>query len=234
MPWTEGKPYGSFKKILLEPASLAQEAKVLAESIAELLSLWKAESLSDAETALRFVLLHLEYRAGSRAYLKTGKNLPPKEPILPFLETARFFGMPDTVRQALWKWNAGEWDIRLVDFHPTGKEMLYSQSMGYRLTTIDWEACLSGQLVEEKRDSFEHLLHDLAHAFMFFREDYDHIGQVNFFKAMYSEFSHFETFLVSDSEFKRKFEYCISDMNSHPAHLEAYWKAIRREAGIPV
>jgi hypothetical protein len=232
MPWEDGRKYGSFKKILIPLENLEEEANGIFNSLCQLEKSFYKNTVSGAETCFQFLLLYLKSRLGERAFLKTGKPLASEGDSLAFLESVRFFGMPDTVRQALFHWRTGEWRIELVDFHPSGKEMLYAQSQGYRLTTIDWGACKSGTLVENKRDGFEHLLHDLSHAFMFFRADYDYLGQVDFFKRMYEEFNQFESHLKSNLLFKQKFEYCISDMNSHPAHLEAYWTAIKREAGI--
>ncbi len=232
MPWENGLSYGSFKKILIPVSELKLESVKLQEEISQLELLYENKILTGVDTCFRFILLYFEVRLGNRAFLKTGRPLPIKEDMLGFLDSVRFFGMPDTVRQALYHWKRGEWQIQLVSNHPTGKEMLLAQSQGYRLTTIDWDAAKSGELIEEKRDAFEHLLHDLAHAYMFFRDDYDYPGQVNFFKNMYLEFDQFESYLQSDDLFRKKFEYCISDMNSHPAHLMSYWTAIKREAGI--
>ncbi|MCZ8155577.1 MAG: hypothetical protein O9264_05635 [Leptospira sp.] len=234
MPWSDDGKYGSFKKVLIEPKCLEEEAQDIKDQILHLKQHFEDRSLPEASIAFQFVILFLKTRVGKRAYLKMGVPLPLETEEIAFLESVRFFGIPDTVRCALLNWMQGKWQIKLVNYHPTGKEMLYSQSLGTRLTTIDWDACLNGELIEDKRDAFEHLLHDLAHAFMFFREDYDFLGQVRFFQNMYEDFHHFERYLHSNDTFKQKFEYCISDMNSHPAHLEAYWNAIRREAGISV
>lgn len=232
MPWQAGHKYGSFKKILISVSELKAEAESIRNAICDLETQFYEKTMAGAEISFHVILIFLKSRLGNRAFLKTGRPLPKESEVIPFLDAVRFFGMPDTVRQALLQWNRGVWKMELIDYHPTGKEMLYAQSLGYRLTTIDWDACKNGNLIENKRDGLEHLLHDLAHAFMFFREDYDYVGQVRFFKSMYEEFDQFQSFLQSNSLFKEKFEYCISDMNSHPAHLQSYWTAIKREAGI--
>ncbi len=232
MPWEKDKKYGSFKKILIPRDELLTESLDIREKITYFENAYRHKLVSDVDICFHIVLIFLKARLGNRAFLKMGTPLPSEENVLSFLEHVRFFGMPDNVRLALYHWKRGDWCIQLVDYHPTGKEMLYSQSLGIRLVTIDWEACKNGTLVEEKRDALEHLLHDLAHAYMFFREDYDYPGQVDFFKKMYEDWNNFAKYLEIDPNFKKKFEYCISDMNSHPAHLRAYWNAIKREAGI--
>jgi hypothetical protein len=232
MPWESGRKYGSFKKILIPIDELPDEADRLRSEILNLKQEYQLNSISPASVCYRFALLFLKARLGRLAFLKTGQPLPEETDEIGFLDAVRFFGMPDTVRLALYHWRKGIWNIELVNYHPSGKEMLFAQSQGRRITTIDWEACLTGSFVEEKRDAFEHLLHDLAHAYMFFRPDYDFSGQVDFFRSMYNELPLYEKALRDDLVFRKKFEYCISDMNSHPAHLQAYFRAIKREAGL--
>ncbi|GBF51942.1 hypothetical protein LPTSP4_34800 [Leptospira ryugenii] len=234
MPWQQNQKYGSFKKLLIPTFELEREAGVLREELTALRERSEKESIHQAEICFSFLRIFLTSRLGRRAYLRTGKPLPPLQPLLPFLEEVRFFGMPDTVRGALFHWLKDNWKLQLIYHHPSGKEMLEAQSEGIRLLTIDWEAALSGQLVEGKRDAFEHLLHDLAHAYMFFRLDYDYEGQVKFFQRLYEVYEQYSPFLESNLSFREKFEYCISDMNSHPAHLESYWRAICKESNVPL
>ncbi|PJZ83302.1 hypothetical protein [Leptospira harrisiae] len=234
MPHENGRIYGSFKKICISELELKKEAELIGPNLFSLKADWESGRISDSLLSFQLVLLYLERRVKRHPFLRMGKPLPNRNESREFLEIVRFYGMPDTVRFALWKWHIGEWDIRLIDYNPSSLEMLESQSQGYRYSTISWEDALNGTLVEGKRDAFEHLLHDLAHAFMFFREDYDFEGQKQFFRKMYSEYSEYESVLETNSTFRTKFDYCISDMNSHPAHLAAYWNAIRREAGILV
>ncbi|MCW7470934.1 hypothetical protein [Leptospira kanakyensis] len=234
MPHENGRIYGSFKKICIPEPELKLEAKSILPNLISLKSDWETAQISDSQLTFQLVLLYLERRVKKHPFLRMGKPLPSRNQSKDFLEVVRFYGMPDTVRFALWKWHIGEWDIRLIDYNPSSLEMLESQSRGYRYSTISWEHAMEGSLVEDKRDAFEHLLHDLAHAYMFFREDYDYEGQKQFFKEMMMDYPKYESVLNTNSIFREKFDYCISDMNSHPAHLSSYWNAIRREAGIPV
>lgn len=234
MPHDNGRIYGSFKKICIPESLLPNEAVELHSQLSEIKVNWETGVLSGSEVTYQIVLLYLERRVKRHPFLRMGQKLPNRNSSKEFLELVRFYGMPDTVRYALWKWHIGEWNIQLINFNPSSLEMLETQSKGIRYATISWEHALNGTLVEGKRDAFEHLLHDLAHAYMFFREDYDFEGQKKFFQAMLDEYEEYEGYLDKDSVFKQKFEYCISDMNSHPAHLSAYWDAIRKEAGIPI
>lgn len=233
MPHENGRIYGSFKKICIPEFELRKEADVIATNLNLLKLDWEVGRISSSQLAFQIVLLYLERRVKRHPFLRMGRALPNRSEPKEFLEVVRFYGMPDTVRYALWKWHIGEWDIRLINYNPSSLEMLESQSHGYRYSTISWDDAINGSLVEGKRDAFEHLLHDLAHAYMFFREDYDFEGQKQFFQNMWSDYPKYESVLETDPIFRTKFDYCISDMNSHPAHLSAYWNAIRREAGIP-
>lgn len=234
MPHDNGRIYGSFKKICIPESEVSVEAIELKSSLLQLQKSYYDQTLSECDVSFQIILLYLEKRVKKHPFLRMGQKLPKRTMVNDFLEVVRFYGMPDTVRYALWKWHSNEWDIRLIDYNPTSLEMLKSQSRGIRYATISWDHALLGTLVEGKRDAFEHLLHDLAHAYMFFREDYDFIGQKEFFNSMLNDFQQYEMHLENNPVFKEKFEYCISDMNSHPAHLRAYWNAIRREAGIPI
>ena len=234
MPHENGRIYGAFKKICIPEEELKKEAELIRQHLASLKLDWETGEISDSQLAFQIVLLYLERRVKRHPFLRMGKPLPNRNQSKEFLEVVRFYGMPDTVRFALWKWHTGDWDIRLIDYNPSSLEMLESQSQGYRYSTISWDDAMLGSLVEGKRDAFEHLLHDLAHAFMFFREDYDFEGQKQFFREMRLDYPKYASELESNSVFRSKFDYCISDMNSHPAHLSAYWNAIRREAGIPI
>ncbi|TGM42835.1 hypothetical protein EHQ92_16020 [Leptospira biflexa] len=234
MPHESGRIYGSFKKICIPESMLLDEAIAIRTQLFQIKSNWENGILTGSEVTYQLVLLYLEKRVKRHPFLRMGQKLPNRNSSKEFLEVVRFYGMPDTVRYALWKWHIGEWNIQLIDFNPSSLEMLESQSKGIRYATISWDHALMGTLVEGKRDAFEHLLHDLAHAYMFFREDYDFDGQKKFFQSMLDDYEEYLIYLEKDNTFKEKFEYCISDMNSHPAHLSAYWNAIRKEAGVPI
>ncbi|MDF3820346.1 hypothetical protein P3G55_10570 [Leptospira sp. 96542] len=232
MPHKNGKIYGSFKKICIPILELAKEKEILKDSLNVIKYKYESKELSDVEVCFQLIVLFLSHRVRRHKFLRMGKPLPEVACDSQFLNIVRFYGMPDSVRFALWKWQKKEWDLRLVDYCPTSFEMLESQSLGFRYVTFSWEHALNGDLLEGVRDAFEHLLHDLSHAYMFFREEYDHPGQILFFKRMLYHYHDFLPYIEKNEVFANKFEYCISDMNSHPAHLEAYLNAICRESGF--
>ena len=83
----------------------------------------------------------------------------------------------------------------------------------------------------EGRDPLSFLLHDLVHADKFFSKFLLSHDQVNYFidlKARYQRGEFNE--LLKQQEFNKKFDYLISDMNSHPEHMKAYLNHIILEA----
>jgi hypothetical protein len=116
----------------------------------------------------------------------------------------------------------------LRDSLPTPQELLSLQCEGKRVVSLvtDPDQFL---LEVNGRDPLSFLLHDLVHAFEFFEDEEQMRAQINFYRRLQDELlanRELRDRLEKDSEFAQKFEYLISDMNSHPAHLEAYYQHI--------
>jgi hypothetical protein len=122
-------------------------------------------------------------------------------------------------------WKNNLWKLKLIDYNPDPYEMLEFQSKGIRTLSILWNESLEGNLVENKRDALEHLLHDILHAYCFFKEEKDFILQKNIFRNIQKNIEKFTTYLENE-EFKKNFYYILSDMNSNSAHLLEFLKAI--------
>lgn len=146
-----------------------------------------------------------------------------------FFKSYRLKKLPEGVSRILHLWDQGSVDLMLVDAAITPQEMLALQAQGRRVVTISRTALLQGNLVEGQRDALEFLLHDLAHADLFFKES--HGEQVSFFKQVKRDLeSNIYDIYLQDSLFKRDFEYVISDMNSCRVHLESCLKAAMIES----
>lgn len=229
MPILEGTKRGIFKKILLDSDGRKKEAKELRESLLALRQEWKSGA-SGVNISLRLLVLYLTFRFPNRAFLSTGRAIPSIDDKEFFLSEVRFFGIPDCVRRSLCFWLANPNRLQLREEEIGPESLLDYQANGKRVVAFFWDLALEGSLTFEGRDALEHLLHDLSHAWMFFREDYDPKGQIAFFQKMQREWAVYLPMREKNEIFKKKSDYCISDMNSHPAHLEAYWNAICREA----
>lgn len=205
MPIENGKIYGKFKKILISEMELKQESIILKDKLIEL-EKNKSNTFTFAD---QFFQIFLE----SRLKLKNKKI------------SKTIYGIPSFIFESLNHWENGSWNFELIFHVPSSFEMLEIQTSGKRFVSIDFESAVNGSLVENKRDAFEHFLHDLAHGYHFFKDKDEFEKQVVFFKELKNNFSIYKTYFW-DEEFKTKFDYCLSDMNSNSTHLKEYLKAI--------
>lgn len=117
---------------------------------------------------------------------------------------------------------------------PTPYELLKIQARGQRIITYEENFSLWAQLNYEHRDVLSFWFHDLIHAAEFFQNEEQKKHQVNFYRWIeeLSSNSSREVWLrhfLSVDRHRSKFEYLISDMNSHPLHLIKTFRAILDE-----
>lgn len=253
MPIINGQISGKFKEVLIPFNELPEEALHSSDFLLPLENLYRNEIISEAETAALFVISYHYYRTGNLKYQK--KHIfetihIPSESILladlpnefDFLkDTARLFNikylyefiakiklrrLPEYVDICLINWMNNSWKLRLENDIIPVFDMLNAQSHGFRYVTLNWKSAYLGTPIENKRDAFEFLLHDLGHAYTFFRPDYNYPGQVFFFQRLKEDMPVLEPLLKEDPIFEKEFEYCLCDMNSHPEHLREYLRGI--------
>lgn len=128
-------------------------------------------------------------------------------------------------------WCAQPHIIVLYESLPSAQELLDLQCEGQRVVSLVTDP---QQFTEEihGRDPLSFLLHDLIHAYEFFADPQLMQAQIQFYRGLRHELQtnfDLQNRLVSDPIFAEKFEYLIADMNSHPAHLEAYYRHITSE-----
>lgn len=205
MPTDNGKIYGKFKKILLDELELKIESIELSEKLSDL----EKRKNNSFEFGKEFFDLFLNSRLN-----KKNKKI-----------SKQVYGVSKFIFESFQNWESKNWNFELIFFLPTTYEMLQIQAKGKRYVSILFKEIINGILIENKRDGFEHFLHDLAHGFHFFKNRSDYEKQILFFKHLEKNYSKFEIYFY-DLEFKNKFEYCLSDMNSNPIHLQEYLKAI--------
>jgi hypothetical protein len=129
-----------------------------------------------------------------------------------------------------YKWFKKEVDLVVTEQLPTSVDVLNLQCEGSRFVTLVTDPELFISEIEG-RDPLSFLLHDLVHADKFFSKFLLSHDQVNYFielKARYQSGEFNE--LLKQQEFNKKFDYLISDMNSHPEHMKAYLNHIILEA----
>ena len=139
----------------------------------------------------------------------------------------QFLGICPNVNTALQAWLEGKWPLLLVEYIPSPQDVLAMQCEGQRPVTIIAHFPRLLQPVLTKPNAFAFMLHDLEHAWKFFHDGALSEMQQRFFCAMGRCVA--EGWFVNhceDATFSNKFDYLISDMNTHPEHSLQYLKAI--------
>lgn len=159
----------------------------------------------------------LEHAAG--AALRTA--------LLDELARRHFLGVIPAVPAALCAWLRGRWALHVCEHVPSAVEVLRLQARGRRPVTLlaDYPRLL--QPVLKQPDAWTFMVHDLEHAYKFFADERLHAAQRAFFAALeralaQRRFEH----PLRDAVFADKFDYLISDMNTHPQHGLHYLRAI--------
>lgn len=128
---------------------------------------------------------------------------------------------------ALRAWLQGRWALRLTERIPAPRDVLAMQVGGERPVTMLAEYPRMLGPVLSKANGFDFFLHDLEHAYKFFGDPLMHAGQRGFFAAISAALDRgcFADCLA-DAEFSARFDYLVSDMNTHIVHSLQYLRAI--------
>lgn len=208
-------------------------------------SRWHEDEISDAAFAASYFLLWQMDRHGTRFASRNHRygNTPDHplwrehllaahgraldESLIDWLGDARFFKIIPSVPIALRSWVLGDWPLTLLTRIPSPLEVLDMQIQGTRPVTVISEFPRAVQPVLGKANGFEFLIHDLEHAWKFFHDPTEHQAQRHFFRLLQwaHEAGHFTAYL-HDAIFAEKFDYLISDMNTHPVHGLRYFHAV--------
>mgnify|MGYP001615970183 CR=1 FL=1 len=244
MPGLGGSLTGKYRKLLIPHDLLAHEAADFRKPLQSLQSVRRAGQLSDAEFTACFVLLFSARRAYGEAWRDNrrcaklvamlswidNETTPAMDMLPATLSRLQLPGMPGMIFSVLCDWLKGSIGLKLVAYATTAADMLAAQAEGWRYITVDLDAAQRGETVEDKRDAFEFALHDLGHAWAFFKPDYDPAGQIAFFQLLQEDLPMLAPLATADEKFAADLEYCMSDMNSHPEHLRQYLRAVIIEA----
>lgn len=207
MPLVDGRLIGKYRGLLIDHAQLPAEAAGLAPALQLLRESHDQGNLSDAEFSRDFVLLFAKQRASK-------------------FSTTQIRGMPGMIFAILNDWCAGNVNLVLASHPVSALKMLQAQAEGRRYVTVDIQAAIRGEVTDGARDAFEFALHDLGHAYAFFKHDYDPRGQVDFFAQLSRDLPQLRELATTDAKFSADLEYCMADMNSHPQHLRQYLQGV--------
>jgi hypothetical protein len=143
---------------------------------------------------------------------------------LDFLKTHTLRKVSLRVNRSLIAWSAGKYALEFTENVPTPMEVLEMQTQGKRIVTLPREQA-------NGKTPYEFVIHDLEHADRFFYCPTLHFSQVQFFSLL-KNWIRADLFsnLLAQEDFAKKFNYLISDMNSHPAHMLQYLRHIIQES----
>jgi hypothetical protein len=144
-----------------------------------------------------------------------------------YLARYQFTGVTASVPNALSAWLSKQWHITLCEHIPSPREVLQMQRQGIRPVTVLSDPERMRRPVLKKPNAYAFMVHDLEHAYKFFHDPELHAGQLRFFRRLENveQAGAFDEFL-DDPVFRMKFEYLISDMNTHVMHNLQYLRAI--------
>ncbi len=190
--------------------------------INELYKDWQCKRVTDIEMAVFFFLYFYEKKYPN---IKLRKSLESGEDFKLSLDRFVFKKIKFKAIVALKKWRDGEWAFKLEPRILLPKEILYYQAQGIRPVTLKIQDTFEPIL--HKDDCLEFFVHDLEHGYMFFHDDELKKMQLKFFKGIYenidlrvwAKYSH-------DKRFQYRFNYLISDMNTHLEHYKSYLYAM--------
>lgn len=148
-------------------------------------------------------------------------------------ENHQFRAVRASVPTTLCRWLRGAWPLVLREEVPNTITVLRAQARGTRPVTIISAYPRMLQPVLTKADAFGFFLHDLEHAYKYFCTPALHAGQRAFFTALEAAFDRgvFAGYRA-DPVFAQKFDYLMSDMNTHPQHSRQYLRAILIESAL--
>lgn len=150
-----------------------------------------------------------------------------REYMLWYFERYQFFGVTGNVPAALSAWLRMEWPLTLCEHIPNSREVLAMQAQGTRPVTVlsTWPRMLDPVLT--KPNAFAFMVHDLEHAWKFYHDPAMFLQQRDFFRLLLVAEADgcFDAYL-RDAVFSVKFDYLISDMNTHTLHAAQFLRAI--------
>lgn len=134
-------------------------------------------------------------------------------------------GLPIKINFVLVNWYLGNYPLELTFNIPTDKEMLELQCQGKRFVSL---FKLKEEWLEQtphQRDHFSFTIHDLIHAYEFFSNKYLFASQMNFYNKIYANYETLKN-ASNNVKYQEELSYLISDINSHPAHLESFLESL--------
>lgn len=234
---------GAYKKILLDPPLLKENRDYLTTNMLAL----KQLSLSGVDLTTLYLLLFLRIKhpinwLQKKSHQKVDANcgtdlltiIPEtfkltnwEKEKLKGMSTFDLFclfnlkGIPESINRTMRNWFLGLWKIEMLEYIPNSRELLKLQVKNTRCITLITGLDKIDELVLGARDPLSFALHDLMHADQFFNQNDSLKGQLGFYQLVDKIYDQplLRSLLKSNKEFKKEFEYVVSDMNAYVIHL---------------
>jgi hypothetical protein len=144
------------------------------------------------------------------------------------LQSLQLRGLPEQAQEMLLLWFHNKIDLLLTWDEPSVFQVLQMQAQGRRCVTIPPTAREFATINSHGRDTHSFIIHDLMHAYFFFRTEYFEFQRYisKYFVEQWD--SPWLTTLQKSTHWP-KFEYLLSDMNTHPAHWLATFQGLVHE-----
>jgi len=144
------------------------------------------------------------------------------------------------VPAALCAWLRERWSLRVYEHIPAPEEGLHMLARVARPVTILSNYPRLSRPVLNKANAYAFMVHDLEHAYKYFHDPHLHRNQKDFFMVIERALRDglFDDYR-RDPLFADRFDYLISDMNTHVMHSLQFLRAIlvehhlRRECKAP-
>lgn len=163
-----------------------------------------------------------------RPLIQLLKNIPAEKKWLQWCSENFLQTTPHATISALKSWAQFPDQLQLMSYVPSPEKVLILQSQGTRCLSLVYNESAHNHIVANGKNSFEFLTHDLIHADRFYRNPESAAAQRFFCKniLMIYHSPEIQTALQSCPEFRERFEYLTSDMNSHLIHLLKTFRAL--------
>lgn len=218
---------------------------LLKDRMPGLVARWRAGELANASCAALYFLIWQIAMHGPRFASRKDRLDPRPDPerwlealslvdgevlsacLIGHLERYHFHRIIPAVPAALSAWLRGQWALDLTERIPPPRAVLAGQCRGRRPVTVIAAYPRMLRPVLSKVHGFDFFIHDLEHAYKFFHDPMMHAGQMGFSAAIGRALDHgcFSDCLA-DPEFSARFDYLVSDMNTHVVHSLQYFRAI--------
>lgn len=142
-------------------------------------------------------------------------------------ERQYFLGVIPNVPVALAAWLRGDWPLTLTTAIPSPETVLDMQVAGTRPVTVVADYARALKPVLTQANGFAFLVHDLEHAYKFFHDPRSHRAQRRFFGLLREAVraGRFDAYR-RDPVFDERFDYLMSDMNTHVVHSLRFLGAV--------